>query len=463
MLVLKFGGTSVADADAIRRAGAIVAARRGPRVVVVSALAGVTDGLLAVAELACRDERAAVAALDGIVARHHEVARSIRHTTRRHLADAGVDGFARAARGVVSAIRAAGRSHPSPAASDRLVATGELWSSRLVAALFDDTGLAARWIDAREVVRTDARHQAAVPDPIATSEQVDRLVRPALAAERIVVVGGFVGAAPDGSTTTLGRGGSDYSAALLGACLAAAEIQIWTDVDGVFTADPRVIAHARLIEHLSYAEAHDLATFGAKVLHPATVHPAAARSIPLRVLNARRPHAPGTTIGPPREDDSGAGLTAVACRRGVLLVEVIAHDPRGHEPFAARVFHELARAGTPVVLADVCGNRLSIAVDETADVDAVRHRVSTFADVRLRTGLAAVCAVGRGWSAGPGLLRDALAVLGETPVHMVARPSGSSPLAVIVDEEHAERALTRLHDGLMTDADAAPVEWAVGQ
>lgn len=461
MLVLKFGGTSVADADAIRRAAAIVAAQRGPRVVVVSALAGVTDALLAIADIACADEPRALAALDGLAARHHDVARTIQQATRRQLAAAGIDGLARAARVVIKSIHASGRSRPSPAMSDRLAATGELWSSRLTAAIFEDAGIASRWADAREIVRTDARHQAATPDTVATAASVDRIVRPALAAERVVVIGGFIGSAPDGSTTTLGRGGSDYSAALLGACLSADEIQIWTDVDGVLTADPRVIAHARLVERLSYAEAHDLATFGAKVLHPGTIHPAAARNIPVRVLNSRRPNAAGTVIGPHAEPVADARLTAVACRGGVTLVEVTSRDTRGREPFAARVFHELARSGTPVVLADICGNRLTVAVDESANLESFRSTVAEFADVRLREGLAAVCAVGRGWSGEPQLIRDALAVIGDTPVHLVARPSGSSPLAFVVDEEYAELTMTRLHDGLMLDVE--PAKWAVGQ
>jgi aspartate kinase len=455
MLVLKFGGTSVADADAIRRAAAIVGAQHGARVVVVSALAGVTDALLRIGEVAGADEHAALRALDDLTARHHDIARTVRQGERRRLLAAGIDGLSRSARVAVAAIRAAGRTRPTAAAADRLVATGELWSSRLVAALLEDGGITSRWLDPREVVRTDARYQAATPDLVATAHAVDKFVRPLLASDRVVVIGGFIGSAPDGSTTTLGRGGSDYSAALLGACLSADEIQIWTDVDGILTADPRVIAHARLVERLSYAEAHDLATFGAKVLHPGTIYPAAARNIPVRVLNSRRPDAAGTIIGPHTDIDVDPRLTAVACRSGVTLVEVISRDPRGREPFAAKVFHELAQGGTPVVLADLCGNRLSVAVDQSADFDGFRRGVAPFADVRLRRGLAAVCAVGRGWSAEPRLIRDALAVLGDTPVHMVARPSASSPLAFVVDETHAESTLTRLHDGLLFEANAS--------
>jgi aspartate kinase len=454
MLVLRFGGTSVADADAIRRAGAIVSARSGARVVVVSALAGVTDALLQVGQLACTDEAAAGGALDRLTALHHEVARAVRHGERRRVLSAGIDGLSRSARSAVAAIRAAGRTKPSTAASDRLVATGELWSSRLVAALFEDGGIHSRWLDSREVVRTDARYQGATPDLASTAQAVDRFVRPLLASDRVVVIGGFIGSAPDGSTTTLGRGGSDYSAALVGACLSADEIQIWTDVDGILTADPRVVAHARLVERLSYAEAHDLATFGAKVLHPGTIHPAEARGIPVRVLNSWRPEAVGTIIGSSTGVDVDPQLTAVASR-GVTLVEVTSRDSRAPEPFAARVFRELAHAGTSVVLADLCGNCLSVAVDESADLDGFRRSVGGFAEVRLRRGLAAVCAVGRGWSLEPRLIRDALVALGDTPVFIVARPSESSPLAFVVAKADAESTMKRLHDGLLFQSSAS--------
>jgi aspartate kinase len=454
MLVLKFGGTSVTDADAIRRAGAIVRARPGPRVVVVSALAGVTDALLQVGELACTDEAAACRALEHLTALHHDVARAVRHGEPRRVLSVGIDGLSRSARRTVAAIRAAGRTRPSPASSDRLVSTGEQWSSRLVAALFEDGGLPSRWLDSREVVRTDARYQAATPDLASTAQAVDRFVRPLLASDRVVVIGGFIGSAPDGSTTTLGRGGSDYSAALLGACLSADEIQIWTDVDGILTADPRVVAHARLVERLSYAEAHDLATFGAKVLHPGTIHPAEARNIPVRVLNSRRPEAGGTIIGSSTDVDVDPRLTAVAFR-GVTLVDVTSRDTRAPEPFAAKVFRELTHTGTPVVLADLCGNCLSVAVDESADLDGFRRNVGGFAEVRLRRGLAAVCAVGRGWSPEPRLIRDALVALGDTPVHIVARPSESSVLAFVVNKADAESAMTRLHDAFLFESSAA--------
>lgn len=455
MRVLKFGGTSVAEAVALRRVIGIINAERGARVVVVSALAGVTDALFELGRLAGRDLAAAEGGIDALVERHHEIARTVTQPDRARLLAAGLDGIARSARTTLATIHQAAAPRPSAALTDRLVATGELWSSRLLAALLEDTGLPVRWADARDVVRTDGQHQRATADLEATTEAIDRHVRPSLAFERVVVLGGYVGSGPDGATTTLGRGGSDYSAAIVGACLSADEIQIWTDVDGVFTADPRVIPHARPLATLSYDEAHDLATFGAKVLHPATIQPAAQRGIPVRVLNSHRPEAPGTWIGPSRAADGN--VTAVAFREQVTLVEVIATDARAREPFAAAIFRELARRNVPVVVADLCGNRLSVAVDGSADLDGFEASVSAFASVRVREGLAAVCAVGRGWPSEPQLIRYALSVLDDTPLHVLARPSATSPLALIVDAAHARATMQRLHDGLV-DAAAAPIE-----
>jgi aspartate kinase len=442
MRVLKFGGTSVADADAIERLVAIVQSRGGARTVVVSALGGITDALLAIADLATIDAVRARAALEGVVARHLEVAAS--------LGSAGAEavtpmllGIARGAAHTVDTIAAAGTA--SPALVDKLAAAGELWSSRLVAAFLADAGLRAQWIDARHVVRTDDRYRQAAPDLTATEDAVRRHVRPALALDRIVVIGGFVGSAPDGSTTTLGRGGSDYSAALLGACLLADEIEIWTDVDGVFSADPRLVAHARVLPALSYENAEILATFGAKVLHPKTIEPAAALDIPVRVLNSRRPSEPGTRI-----DGAGSaagGQAAVAARGNITLVRITARDRRPDPAFAARALQALADSHVGVLAGEVHKGTLTVAAEGGVDVAALRTRLGPGADVETREGLSAVCAVGDRLAHDARLVASAFAALDGRHVHLVARPGdATSALAVVVDDRDVHDLLARLHD-----------------
>jgi aspartate kinase len=442
MRVLKFGGSSVADAAAISRAVSIVDARKGARTVVVSALAGVTDGLLEVANLAARDARSARAALDAVAARHREVAADLGASSSRRVLDAAVDSIARDASQAVNAIAAAGED--SPALVDRLVAAGELWSSRIVAAFLADAGIPTQWIDARQVVRTDGRHREATPDSTATAEELARLVRPALAMDRVVVLGGFIGSAPGGATTTLGRGGSDYSAALVGACLDASEIEIWTDVDGVLSADPRVVAGARVLPMLSYEDAETLARFGAKVLHPKTMEPAAARGIPVSVRNSRRPGEPGTRIDAFGADDGAHA--AVASRDGLSLVQITPRGRTAEGSFAARALQSLSDANVTVVLGEVHGDRLLVAVDRGFDVEGFRARVAPFAEVRLREGLAAVCAVGDRLATDRGLVTGALSALAGRTVHLVSRPGGSASFAVLVDRGDAHALVTRLHD-----------------
>jgi aspartate kinase len=316
-----------------------------------------------------------------------------------------------------------------------------------VAACLANAGIASQWCDARGVIRTDARHGCASPDLAATADAVTRLVRPALALNRVVVLGGFVGSGPAGETTTLGRGGSDYSAAIVGACLQADEIEIWTDVDGVLSADPRVVADARVLPALSYEDAYALATFGAKVLHPKTIEPAAALGIPVVVRNSRRPAEPGTRI-----DAHGAGsgqVAAVASRGGVSLVHV-ARRPSATGSFAALAFQALSDAGISVVVGEFSDDRLTVVVDASFDLDGFRERVAPFADVQTRGGLAAVCAVGDRLTTEPHLVKDAFGVglFDEASVHLVSRPHGRTSFAVIVDDRNAHGLVTRLHDHL---------------
>ena len=451
MRVLKFGGTSVADAAAIERLVAIVTGRGGARTVVVSALGGVTDRLIDVGVLAASDLPSAQASLTEIIVRHVGVAGALSSPAARQMVDAMLRGIGRGAERTLDDIAAAGSV--TPPLFDKLVACGELWSSRLVAAFLTDAGVPVQWIDARHVVHTDDRHRHAAPDLAATERAVQRFVRPALALDRVVVLGGFIGAAPDGATTTLGRGGSDYSAALLGACLLADEIEIWTDVDGVMSADPRVVARARVLSTLSYENAATLATFGAKVLHPKTIEPAASNGIPVRVLNSRRPNEPGTLI-----DGSSScepGYAAVASRAGLCLIEMTASMPHTDRAFTAKALQALADAHVTVVVGEVHKDRLVVAVDHGFDLEALRARVAAFAEVRARNGFSAVCAVGDRLASDPRLVTAALALLHDRTVHLMARPGGSSAFAVVVDDLDVHRLVSQLHDSF--DVADAPI------
>ena len=301
---MKFGGTSVADAERILAITEIVRARlpRAP-VVVVSALAGVTDLLVRAVRAARASDLEGLEPLLADLERRHRwaLAGSVEDPGERHDLSLEIDGRFEDLRRKLRSIRILGEG--TPRAVDGVLANGELLSARIVAAAFRARGLPARFVDPREVVVTDARFGEAHPELQAIVSRCRDRVAPLVRAGEIPVLGGYVGATPEGDTTTLGRGGSDTSAAVLGAALDVEEIQIWTDVDGMMSADPRLVPRARTIPRLSFAEAAELAFYGAKVLHPDSIAAAVERQIPVRVLNSHRPDAAGSVVldGPPEE------------------------------------------------------------------------------------------------------------------------------------------------------------------
>ena len=443
MVVLKFGGTSVADVVSIRRVAGIVASEPRPRAVVVSALAGVTDALLQLAAGGGTiPGNPPPRALDTLLRRHIAMAQMLRDRADRVALEHELYAIA----GHVAATLESAPGRLSPRSRDEVAAAGELWSSRLLAAVLADRGVPSAWIDARQVLRTNSHHGSAVPDLARTRDEVTRLVAPRISHGAVAVLGGFIGSDPSGVTTTVGRGGSDYSAAVFGACLDAAEIQIWTDVDGVLTADPRVIPHARPVARLSYGEAHDLASFGAKVLHPGTIQPAVDRGIPVLVRNSHRPAAPGTVVGVRDASAPAVPIAGVACRTGATLIEAIARDEGTGDGFVSSVFAALHQLGVDAVLADLCGSRLVLTVQDLADVESVRLSLSRIADVRVATGLATVSVVGEGLAADPRLSVEATRALGQLPVHLISRPPGGRTLAFVVDATQTSDAAGRLHD-----------------
>ena len=446
MVVMKFGGSSVATAAALARLCAIVSAERRDRVVVVSALGGVTDALLAVAAwAAARDLEGAVAGLDEIRRRHATMAEGLREDAGRQALlrdlDAGwrdVDALLRAA----SLLRAC-----TPAASDAVVAHGELASSRLAAAALNDAGVAARWIDARHVIATDSRHQQASPLRAETAARLAEAVRPLLARGEIPVIGGFVGATAEGVATTLGRGGSDYSAALIGAGLGAAEIQVWTDVDGMLTADPRVFQRARPVDRLSFREASALAAFGAKVLHPSTVRPAVDAGIPVRILNARRPAGRGTLIadGTARRPGPVAGIASL---RGVCAIEVTLPDGADRPRALAAVYAACARAHAAVHLTAVSDASVSVVVSDGPVGDRVMVQLDGGSSATRRGGLSLVAVVGDGLASDRRAWSRVLTALEAIPLHVLSRTPGSNHVACVIDQADLALAVETLHGAL---------------
>lgn len=445
-LVMKFGGTSVADADAIRRLIAIASREREAGalpIVVVSALSRVTDRLLAFADAACRGAGPVLRTdLDALWQRHEGVA--------RELVKDGIDALTTALasdfddmRSVLEAV--AILQDAPPRALDSVAAAGEIMSSRIVAAALGEAGLPAVWVDPRRVIVTDGAHGAAVPLMDETRAAAGGALRPVLDARQIPVVGGFVGASAAGITTTLGRGGSDYSAALIGAALGAAEIQIWTDVDGMLTADPRVVPSPRVVEQLSFEEASELAYFGAKVLHPSTILPAVATSIPVRILNSRRPEGRGTLIsGTPRADDRP--LAALACKRHITVIDLRSTRMLMAYGFLSRVFSAFERHSTAVDVVTTSEISVSVTIDDDRRVPQIVETLRECAEVSVERNMAILCAVGDNLRARPGLATRIAAALEGFPIRMLSQAASRRNLTLVLAEADLEKAMARLHD-----------------
>jgi len=449
MIVMKFGGTSVKDVAAVRRLIGIVGGEQRPKVVVVSALSKVTDALIQAGRLAEQgDAAAAAAAVRALHRRHAEMAVLVESPQRKAALVAALDELFHELETIVHALAVV--EEVSPRSADTIAAFGELASSRIVAAAFEDAGLRSCWLDARQVLITDAQHGAAQPDRQATDQRLLSLVRPLALEGQIPVLGGFIGATAAGLTTTLGRGGSDYSAALFGAGLGADEIQIWTDVDGMLTGDPRLVAAPKVVPQLSFDEASELAYFGAKVLHPSTILPAVRLGIPVRILNSERPEAEGTLIT--REAGAhGDGPAAIACKRGVTRIDIASSRMLMAYGFLRRVFEVFERFRTPVDVVTTSEVSVSVTVDDRRALDAIVAELSGFADVGREDGMAIVCAVGQRLRDDPCLAARFLGALEGLPLAMVSLGGSRMNITVVLRNDDVEPAMERLHRRFFED------------
>src|ERR687894_1700708 len=381
MIVMKFGGTSVGDAARVHQAATIIEAQPSPRAAVVSAASGVTNMLLDAARAAAVDGGELVAKLVAdIRGRHHDIASAIDDDQERAAAVAALDQLHAALDDVLADVDRAGELSPRDA--DRIVATGEKAMSVLLAATLRSRGVPAVHVGADRVIATDNRYGNARPDRVLTRELAAQEVRPHLDAGLTVVFTGFIGRAPDGSTTTLGRGSSDYSATLLGAALDADEVQIWTDVPGVLSADPLQVPDARVVSGISYDEAQELAHFGAKVLHPRTIRPAVSLGIPVRILSTFAPNGPGTLV---TRESPGESIKAVTTLGNLMLLTVDVPELEDLAAASAAVFGALHDDRSEVVAPSQAASRrrMTYLVDATGQGGCrrVQQRLASVLDV----------------------------------------------------------------------------------
>jgi aspartate kinase len=459
-LVIKFGGTSVGSASAIRQAASIAHGLRleGNEVVVVtSAMSGVTDLLLNGAQAASRAELGRFLEIaSSIRSKHAEAATALfPDPTARALAMEPVDHRLTELSRLAEALAVLGEA--SPRAMDAVASLGERMSIHLLSGAIRALGSKSQPVEASAVVRTDAIYQSAVPDMAVTRELSQRVLVPMLADHAIPVVTGFIGATEDGVLTTLGRGGSDYSAAILGAALDAQEVWIYTDVDGVLTADPRVVPTARSLDQVSYLEMSELAYFGAKVLHPKTVLPALERGIPLRIRNTFNPSHPGTLVVA-NGDRTAGDLCGVTSIERQSLVTIAGRGMLGVPGIAARAFGAVARTGTSVPMISQSSSEQSICfvVPQTAaprvlaELQASFERELARRDVERIWGqddVVVVTVVGSAILNTPGVAGRVFTAVGAGGINVLAIAMGSSEcsISLVVDGPHSKEAVRQIH------------------
>lgn len=432
---MKFGGSSVAGSEKIARVAGIVRSRlpRGP-VLVASAFRGTTDDLLALAREALTGDRTR---LDAIARRHREAAAEL------DVDFAPCEPLLEELGALVRGIELI--QELTPRTLDRVASFGERLSCRLIAAAFARAGVPARAVDAFAAgLLTDDRFGAAQPLPEADAE----LKRFFAGVAEVPVVTGFIGRTRAGEITTLGRNGSDYSATILGAALGAEEIQIWSDTDGIMTADPRLVPAAKPLERLSFAEACELAWFGGKVLHPHTLVPAMAKDIPVRVLNTFKPEHPGTLIvARPPKAEGGPALKSIAFKRGQLIVSASSPRMTSGPGFLARLFAAFARHEVDVDMIATSEVSVSATTGSERNVERLKAELSAEFEATVERGQAVLCAVGDGIQSRPGVAADVFdAVRGAgVNVRMISQGASKNNVAFVVEDADVEKAVRALH------------------
>lgn len=434
-IVMKFGGTSVADATAFDSVARIVTSEReSAPVVVVSAMSGVTDALLTAPN---------IASLQEVFERHRIVSRALLDDTR---AAEFAETLSDAEQQIGELLNAfAQPSSNRKALQDVIVSFGEILSSTLLAAVLNQQGTKALQIDARRCVITDEEHTSAAPLMSETFARSRSELLPILESGVVPVLGGFIAATLKGATTTLGRGGSDYTAALFGAALGASEIQIWTDVTGVLTADPRVVPEAQTIARLSYGEAAELAYFGAKVLHPKTIQPAIESAIPVRICNSRAPQEAGTLVGP-QSETSPRTLKAIAHKSGVTTVQVTSLRMLGAYGFLRALFEVFDRHRTVVDVVTTSEVSVSLSLDDASSLPAIVKELEQLGTVRVEKGRAIICVVGEGLRGTPGIAARVFSTISDINVTLISQGASSINFTFAIEEARVKEAVTRLHE-----------------
>jgi aspartate kinase len=454
LVVMKFGGTSVEDAQAMRRTAGIVRGRRErglEAVVVVSAMAKVTDLLLSAASAAGRGDKAGALAI-GARLRHRHIDTSMallapeRFSRLQQTLHQEFDALDDLLRGIAAV------GELTPRTNDLVLSFGERLSSRIIAEAFEEQGLQGAHVDARSCIMTDASYGKAVPQESAIEAKLAEIVLPLIDAGKTPVLGGFIGATAEGITTTLGRGGSDYTAALVGGGMHAGAIEIWTDVNGIMTTDPRICPDALRVKTISFEEAAELAYFGAKVLHPATILPAVQKSIPVWVLNSRNSENEGTKITA-MAAKCASPFKSIAAKKKLTIIDVVASRMLMSHGYLKAVFDVFDKYKCVIDMVSTSEVSISVSVDSNQQLPEICAELAKIADVKMEGHKALVCLVGEDIRGHNGIAGQVFGAISHVNVRMISQGASEINMSFMIDEEDVEEAVRSLHEHFFANPD----------
>jgi aspartate kinase len=451
MIIMKFGGTSVEDAAAIKNITAIVR-KEIPRrpVVVVSACAGVTNQLLKTAALASKgkkdDALQNVAAIEG---RHKNIAKELFDADTAKFLFKHIAVFAEELAALVNGVVILGEL--TPRSLDTFASYGERMSSFIIHHYFEACKLRSFLVDARSFMVTDDQFTKALPLFDVVERKLREIVQPKIENNYIVLTQGFIGSTQSGITTTIGRGGSDYTAAIVGSLLDAEDIQIWTDVDGILTSDPSIVDNAKKIKVMSFNEAAELAYFGARVLHPETILPAVKKDIPVHVLNSRRPESTGTLIIAKPRVNSECVVKSIAYKEGITLISIVSTRMFLAHGFLEHVFDVFHKYETVVHTVATSEVSISATIDNVENLGLILQELKTFSTVSVSDRKAIVCVVGENLKNSPGVAAKVLGSITDFNVNMISQGASEINISFVIDEEHVDEVVRRLHKEFFSD------------
>jgi len=454
LVVMKFGGTSVEDAPAMKRTAAIVRSRREKgleAVVVVSAMAKVTDLLLSAAAAAGRGDKAGSLAIGARLRhRHIDTSSALLNGQRCVRVQQVLHGEFDALDDLLRGIAAVGEL--TPRTNDLVVSFGERLSSKMMAEALDELELGGTHVDARSCIITDATYGKAVPQDAAIEAKLAEIVLPLIEAGKTPVMGGFIGSTAEGVTTTLGRGGSDFTAALVGGGMHAGAIEIWTDVNGIMTTDPRICPDALRVKTISFEEAAELAYFGAKVLHPATILPAVQKSIPVWVLNSRNAENEGTKITA-MAAKCASPFKSIAAKKRLTIIDVVASRMLMSHGYLKAVFDVFDKWKCAIDMVSTSEVSISLTVDSNQQLPEICAELAKIADVKMEGHKALVCLVGEDIRGHNGIAGQVFSAISHVNVRMISQGASEINMSFMIDEEDVEEAVRSLHNHFFANPD----------